>query len=903
MQGGAWFRRSVLSLGVGVLGLMWLGPPGASAASGCPRDGAGWTLSTNAFSNDISTRHGYVGNGYLSQRVPATGMGYVATGEKTGWPLYTPRYDGAFVAGLYGADPAIESGRTIDAAIPTWSTLALTAGSETYSPTTPAGQVSNYQQALYLGCGLLRTSLTWTTRNGRSTDLVYEIVADRASPHMGAVHMTMVPHWSGPATVTDAIDGAGARRLVQTGGGAVSGSPASIDVNFTTQTLGTAGTVASTLKPGSGVKPTNTGASNTASNLSASESVKFNVQSGRSYELTKFVGVDTALTSSKPEASAVAASRTAAAQGWSGLFGDHTAAWADLWKSDITVGGQPDLQDWIRSNLYALWSSIRRGADDSISPVGLSSDNYAGLIFWDAETWMYPSLLLMHPDLAESVVEYRRKTLPGALSNAAKYGYQGTLFAWNGAGTGDLDQECHSWNPPHCLTQIHLQGDIALSVWQYYLASGDTGWLRSHWSILKNIAEFWAGRVTPNSDGSYSINNVAGPDEYSNGVNDGVFTNAGAATALRNATKAARVLGESVPSSWTTIADHLRMPFDATNDVFSQYDGYAGSVIKQADTVLLIYPMEWPMSQTVAAHTLDYYAERTDPDGPAMTDAIHAVDSAQIGEPGCATNTYLDRSIKPFVRDPFAQFAEARGDKAGSLDPLAGSPAYDFTTGSGGFAQVFTYGLTGFRWRSDRVHLDPMLPPQLSGGVSLSGLHWQGRTFDVDIGPSTTRVTLRSGGSLPVEAPALGDGMHDVGSGSSLSIPTRRPDLAPTTNVARCRPATASSEEAGMYAEAAVDGSGATIWAPDPSAGGGNVTVDLGSRMKISGIAVDWTDARPASSTIQVSLDGNKWTTAPQADATGQLRNPVEARYVRVNMTVASGAPRTGIREVSVTKA
>jgi hypothetical protein len=26
-----------------------------------------------------------------------------------------------------------------------------------------------------------------------------------------------------------------------------------------------------------------------------------------------------------------------------------------------------------------------------------------------------------------------------------------------------------------------------------------------------------------------------------------------------------------------------------------------------------------------------------------MTGAIHAVDSAQIGEPGCATNTYLDR--------------------------------------------------------------------------------------------------------------------------------------------------------------------------------------------------------------------------------------------------------------------
>jgi trehalose/maltose hydrolase-like predicted phosphorylase len=220
------FAGWVSGAALGVILVLGLSPASAIAASPCPagQDGAGWTLSTHEFSN-ISTRHAYVGNGYLSQRVPAAGMGYLSTGEKTGWPLYTPRYDGAFVAGLYGADPKIESGRTIDAAIPTWSTLALTAGSETYSPTTPSGEISNYSQTLYLGCGLLRTSLTWTTADGKATDLVYDVIADRADPRVGAVHMTMVPHWSGPATVTDTIDGAGARRLVPTGGGAVKTPP------------------------------------------------------------------------------------------------------------------------------------------------------------------------------------------------------------------------------------------------------------------------------------------------------------------------------------------------------------------------------------------------------------------------------------------------------------------------------------------------------------------------------------------------------------------------------------------------------------------------------------------------------------------------------------------------------
>jgi hypothetical protein len=302
------------------------------------------------------------------------------------------------------------------------------------------------------------------------------------------------------------------------------------------------------------------------------------------------------------------------------------------------------------------------------------------------------------------------------------------------------------------------------------------------------------------------------------------------------------------------------------------------------------------MTRQVAADTLDFYAERTDPDGPAMTDAIHAIDSAQIGEPGCATHTYLMRSIVPFLRDPFEQFAEARGETAGAEDPLAGSPAYNFLTGSGGFTQVFTYGLTGLRWRENAVHLDPMLPPQLAAGVTLTGLQWRGRTFDVAIGARTTKVTLRSGRPFRVESPA---GTQSVRSGSSLTLPTRRPDLTATDNLARCKPVTATSEEAGMYAEAAVDGSRATIWAPeDPS---GTLTLDLGNATTISHVSVSWTDTMPASSSIETSVDGSTWTTA-SADSTGKLSNPVRARYVRMNMTQASGAPTTGIRELAVTK-
>jgi hypothetical protein len=66
-------------------------------------------------------------------------------------------------------------------------------------------------------------------------------------------------------------------------------------------------------------------------------------------------------------------------------------------------------------------------------------------------------------------------------------------------------------------------------------------------------------------------------------------------------------------------------------------------------------------------------------------------------------------------------------------------------------------------------------------------------------------------------------------------------------------------------------------------------------------VSVQWTDTQPASSSIQLSQNGKTWMNAPPADSSGRFATAVQARYVRVNMTVASGAGRTGIREVVVT--
>ncbi|WP_234314833.1 discoidin domain-containing protein [Streptomyces sp. NRRL F-5135] len=870
-------------------------PSPARDADRCRESDRGWSPAAVRV-DPADSHHAYTGNGYLGVRIPPSGSGYAEEGTPTGWPLYGPRYDGSFVTGLYAHEPATTAGRQVLAALPTWTTLDVRAGDGT-SASAPGGRarISAYRQSLLLRCGVVVTRLRRTTADGRATDLVYEVLTDRSDPHVGAVRLTLTPRWSGTAVIGADPDWRGARRLTRTG---TDGSAGARVVSFRAHGTGTTGAVASVLRlprPSGGARtnapgePSRTDSSPAPGTIPsvarADGSHTVTLRAGVTYTVVKYVGVDTSRTATAPGPAALGAARRAAGRGWDALYAANAAAWAKLWAAGVDVPGDPALQLWLRAARYGLLTAVREGAADSVAPAGLSSDDYAGLVFWDADTWMFPGLLATDPELARTVVEYRHRTRPAAARNADKLRFQGLFFPWTSGGTGDVWTECQSWYPPHCVTQNHLQSDVALAAWQFYLATGDRAWLRERgWPLLRGIAEFWASRVTATADGGYSVREVAGPDEYSNGVTDAVFTNAGAATALRAATRAAALVGEPAPGSWTRIADRIRIPYDAERKIYLQYAGYTGSAIKQADTVLLTYPLEWPMPAGAAAATLDYYAARTDPDGPAMTDSVHAIDAAVVGAPGCATYTYLRRAVEPFVRGPFALFSEAKGDRAGADDPLSGSPAQDFLTAKGGFLQVFTHGLTGLRPREDGVRLDPLLPPQLAAGVTVRGLRWQGRVYDIALGARETTVRLRSGEPFTVHTPA-GERLLE----STLTLPTRRPDLAPTDNAARCRAATASSEQPGRYAPAAVDGSPATAWVPADATAA--LTVDLGRTVPVASVTPGWTGPKPAAYEIETSRDGARWQ---------PWRAGAAVRHVRVRVRAPAGRTRTGIGELTV---
>src|SRR3954447_9574430 len=177
-----------------------------------------WPLSTTQFSNTF-TRLAYVGNGYIGQRIPAAGTGFVGGQGINGWPTFSERITTSIARGVYaevpGAEVATPGYGTMQAIadLPTWSTLNFGGPSGTYSAqTASADDVTDYRQALDGRTGVVTTSGLWTAPGGERARFAYRVLTDRARRHVALVSLQLTPLWTGKATVTSLLDGEGARR-------------------------------------------------------------------------------------------------------------------------------------------------------------------------------------------------------------------------------------------------------------------------------------------------------------------------------------------------------------------------------------------------------------------------------------------------------------------------------------------------------------------------------------------------------------------------------------------------------------------------------------------------------------------------------------------------------------------
>ena len=398
------------------------------------------------------------------------------------------------------------------------------------------------------------------------------------------------------------------------------------------------------------------------------------------------------------------------------LLRRHTADWDKLWSSDITIDGPVEDARAVHSAMYHLYSFAREGTALSMSPMGLSGLGYNGHVFWDTELWMYPPMLVLHPEIARSLLEFRYQMLDEAKQNAFSHGYQGAMFPWESTTTGQEETPVWALTGPF---QQHITGCVGWAAWQYYLVTKDKEWLRTRgWPLLKEGADFWASRVERNGPGRYDINNVIGANEWQENIDNNAFTNGMAKTVLAYATDAAKELGLTPNPDWMQVAENipiLKFPDGVTRENAT----YDGVTIKQADVNLLSYPLKVITDPAQIKKDLDYYEPRMSKDGPAMGNAILAVSAARGGQAERGYDLWK-KSYKPNEVPPFGVLAET----AGGTNPY-------FATGAGGFLQATLMGFGGLDITPQGIsQMKTKLPKQWKS-LTMTGIGVERKTFTV----------------------------------------------------------------------------------------------------------------------------------------------------------------------------
>ncbi len=399
------------------------------------------------------------------------------------------------------------------------------------------------------------------------------------------------------------------------------------------------------------------------------------------------------------------------------LINFHTKAWEELWKSDIVIEGDPQSQQDIHSMMYHLYSFTREGTALSPSPMGLSGLGYNGHVFWDTDLWMFPAMLVLHPEIAKSMVEYRFQRLEAAKRNAFSKGYKGAMFPWESAETGVEETPVWALSGPF---EHHITACVAIAAWNYYAVTQDKNWLREKgWPILSATADFWASRVERNGPGQYDIKNVVAADEWAENVDNNAFTNAAAKANLQFATEAAKLLSITPDPDWKNVADNIPV-LKMENGVTREHATYKGEGIKQADVNLLSYPLKEITDAAQIKKDLEYYETRVPNEGtPAMTQAIFTLLYARLGNKEKAWHWFKDAYL-PNLNPPFRVVAETKG----------GANPY-FATGAGGILQSVLMGFGGLEITPKGItQVKSVLPPGWKS-LTLKGIGIEKKTYTV----------------------------------------------------------------------------------------------------------------------------------------------------------------------------
>lgn len=463
-------------------------------------------------------------------------------------------------------------------------------------------------------------------------------------------------------------------------------------------------------------------------------------------------------------------------KGYDALFQRHVNTWKrkvwDYYKLRINSKDGYD-QLALRFALYHL--TVMTPAHDERMGIGakaLSGEGYKGHSFWDTEIFILPFFTFSNPKVARSLLKYRYLGLEGARKKAIENGYEGAMYPWEQAWPSD-GEVTPVWGAVDIVTgkqtkiwsgfiEQHISADIAFAVYQYYLVTGDEDFLdRYGYEMIFETARFWASRLEWNEEKQeYHINDVIGPDEYKEHVNNNAFTNYMAAFNMKLAVRLYERLIENNPKRieqlnekiqvnqaypmWKEKLEKIYLPQPRKEDAIIPQDDmylqlqnidlskYKNSakvgtlfedynleqvnriqVTKQADVVILLYLLDQVdaiFSNDVKEKNFHYYEPRTLHDS-SLSLSTHAIIANDIGDKNLAYSLF--RKATEIDLGPFMHSSD-HGVHAASI---------------GGIWQTAIFGFAGIRLKNGRLQINPKLPDQWQD-IQFT-MQWQGQPVTI----------------------------------------------------------------------------------------------------------------------------------------------------------------------------
>lgn len=756
-------------------------------------------LGTSYFMQEHTySRQPYVANGYIGSRIPNVGFGFafdsynIWTNDSNidgalnnGWPLRNRRYSGSFISDFYSLQPSLNSSNfpeldkegfsTVISSIPDWTNIAINIeyNNTNYiidSYSVKQNQVTNYYQNLSMETGIVTTSFDYLN----IINLQVEVLAHRKFPSLGilTVKISSLKNISIGIKVIDILDYNTSQRtdLINHG---YNKTDDAIYMNVKPENVyDSIASVYSVLKPMISLSKTFESYYNTSiqsfHTFEQRLTSKFN-----NTQFIKYVGIASSPYQNQQQNDNIfdIAKNTVynAQSNKNSIFQFNKLAWEKLYNGkSITFPSDSLLELTAKSSLFHLLANTRisnvshdRGLPLSVS--GLSSDSYGGMVFWDTDFWIQPALTTFYPDIAKNLFNYRLSSQIQAILNAKKYGYKGAVYPWTSGKTSN----CTSSGP--CIDyEYHINIDISLSSILLYLSGNvEDEYLQAYiWPLVRNTATFFTDYVTFNNTSKlYETRNLTDPDEYADFIDNGAFTNLGIKVLLRWATNIGIHLNDTIDPTWKIISDNIYIP-KAPSNITLEYSTMNGSVdVKQADVLLMTYPLGFIKNDPQIGDpvkNLYYYSEHQSSSGPAMTYPVFVSAANELLDQGYSSQSYLYKSILPYLRGPFAQFSEQSNDNF--LTNGLTQPAFPFLTANGGFVQSVVYGLGGLRYSYEIsnatgsikriLHFNPVKLPFIPGGMRISGFTYMGQELDITIQENYGYIAHKKG-SKPIKVKFL----------------------------------------------------------------------------------------------------------------------------------------------------